>query len=341
MPKIPFHIPDNLMLKALRGALSSPVQEFQIAGFREIWEDEYGKMGDKWIPILQYSLPDGSVEQLPIFVKRNDDPEVCEATFYQELSDRRVAIPDLYFATKDEKNREMLFMEVVGDFRHEWPWDGFRMEPEFFPGFIEAAGTLNGISSQEPLKQLRLRRKSPPDSAEWKAAIRRVIRDGKAGILGEAIRNIVSRLDQKGSLIASRVEQICDDISQMPCGVIHDDLYPFQVGVRKNGDVVIFDLHDIKMGPRSCDMGLWLGAPDEVQERCLPQDDLIDIYLGTYCREGLEMHPSSLKAEAYRHWQLKMVEMIDHWYSPAAEGKEYGERLIAKDLDTLARDLLS
>ena len=97
----------------------------------------------------------------------------------------------------------------------------------------------------------------------------------------------------------------------MPCGVIHDDLYPFQAGIRGNGEVAIFDLHDIKMGPRTLDMALWLGAPDEVQERCLPKDDLVDIYLEAYCREGLEMHPSTLKAEAKSYDSAKHSVLID------------------------------
>ena len=299
-------------------------------------------MGDKWIPILRYSLSNGGEGKLPIFVKRNDNPEVSEAAYYQQLSDRGVSVPDLYFSSRDEHNREILFVETVEDFRHEWPWDSFRTDGEVFPGFIGAAGTLNGVSLQgSSFPELLSRRKSSPDAAEWTTAIQRVIQDAKAGILGEAIRTVVSRFGQKGSLIANRVEQICKEISQMPRGVIHGELYPFQAGLRKNGDVVIFDLHEVKMGPRAWDMALWLGAPDDLQRRCLPQDDLVDIYLETYCREGLEMHPSTLKAEAYRHWQLKMVEIIDHWYSAAADGKEYGERLIAKDLDILARDLLS
>ena len=60
-----FQIPDLALLQALEEALKSPVRDFRIVAYKELWDNEYGKMGDNQIPVSSTPWKMASKESWP------------------------------------------------------------------------------------------------------------------------------------------------------------------------------------------------------------------------------------------------------------------------------------
>jgi hypothetical protein len=73
----------------------------------------------------------------------------------------------------------------------------------------------------------------------------------------------------------------------MEVGLAHGDFYPDQALRREQtGELLLVDLEGVGLRPRFFDIGRWIGAPDEIQPRCLPQEELARHYLAERARWG-------------------------------------------------------
>jgi hypothetical protein len=136
-----------------------------------------------------------------------------------------------------------------------------------------------------------------------------------AGQLGEALKQTCSVAPDAPAHLCQLAERLPGQVARMKLGLVHGDLFLEQIGRRwLTGDLLLFDLEDVELAPRFCDIAYWLGAPDDVERRCASLEELARLYLAAYReRGGAAPSVQSFLEETYVLWLVHSFSLVD-WY---------------------------
>jgi hypothetical protein len=258
----------------------------------------------------------------------------------------------MYGALTDAKQRETLFIEYLDVVAEREPCERFLKDARQFPRFLGVVAHFNAIQPSEEyaarLRQDMAQRPGPSGWDGWLAqvpdALDRVWEHASRGDLGEALQRLFSA-DSRDKLkgIAHR---LIEPVAQMEAGLAHNDCYPHCTGWRRDtGELLLFDLEDVGFGPRFCDVAPWLGAPDAIQPRCGPREELSRHYLSEYGRWGGNAPPLGQFLEETRILWMTYALLMLEWYlneilnGPADRTKENSEEHQRYNRDALHRQL--
>jgi len=306
-------------------AAGEPVSSFNIRIDHEVM-GYHGGSAEKLIPTFTYETTSGHLGETTVFVKRfyveySGSREACH---YQHLAPLDVAIPEMYGAIRDNQEREILFIEYVDVLaqpegnRPAYSDESFRTDPELFPNFVRIVAQINAVC---PPAEYALILK--PDTDMWgekccadsPAALSRIWNCAIAGQLGEALQQTCSAAPDAPAHLCQLAERLPGLVVRMELGLVHGDLFLEQIGRRRQtGDLLLFDLEDIELAPRFCDIAYWLGAPDDVERRCLSREELARLYLAEYCKNGGASPPEQVfLEETYTLWLVHNFSLLG-WY---------------------------
>ncbi|MGD0111554.1 MAG: aminoglycoside 6'-N-acetyltransferase [Armatimonadota bacterium] len=302
-----------------------PVTSFNIRIDHEVM-GYYGGSAEKLIPTITYETPSGQSGETTVFTKRfyaeySGSPE---ARHYQHLASLGVAIPKLYGAMRDNQGREIIFVEHVDVLarqegnRPAYSDDSFRTDPELFPKFVRMVAHFNAV---RPPAEYALILKRDTDMwgdkccADTPTVLSRVWDCSLAGQLGEALKQTCSVAPDAPAHLCQLAERLPGQVARMKLGLVHGDLFLEQIGRRwLTGDLLLFDLEDVELAPRFCDIAYWLGAPDDVERRCASLEELARLYLAAYReRGGAAPSVQSFLEETYVLWLVHSFSLVD-WY---------------------------
>jgi Ser/Thr protein kinase RdoA (MazF antagonist) len=123
--------------------------------------------------------------------------------------------------------------------------------------------------------------------ADAPALLHRIWERANAGELGEALQRTCSSASGALAPLCRLAARLLELVSHMEVGLVHNDLSLEHVGRRRQtGELLLFDLDDIGLTPRFYDVAGWLGAPDQIESRCAPREELAQHYLAAYARRG-------------------------------------------------------
>lgn len=310
-----------------------PVASFDISVEHRV-AGPYGVSAEKIIPTFSYRTRSGRGGSATVFAKRPYEmmPGHGEAPHYRHLAQHGAPIPRMYGALTDQQQREILFLEYLDVVTEPEPCERFLNDPEQFPKFVSLVAHLNAIRPSEEYAA-RLRRDIPrrpgPPGWDWRQRMEDVCTDldriwehGAEGDLGAALRRLCAGSQERLGRLRDVAMGLVEPASQMETGFTHNDCYPHCTGHRREtGELLIFDLEDVGFEPRFFDIAPWLGAPDEVQPRCAPREELAQHYLGEYAQRGGE--PPSLAQfleETRVLWLVYTLMMLGWWVNQAVDG---------------------
>jgi hypothetical protein len=302
-----------------------PVTSFNIRIDHEVM-GYYGGSAEKLIPTFAYGTASGRSGETNVFAKRFY-PEYSgslEARHYQHLTSSGAAIPRMYGAVRDAQDRQVLLIEyvdVLAQPRSDRPAfsdESFRMDSELFPGFVRVVAQLNAI---RPMAEHALILK--PDTDMWGEeccadtpdVLSRIWSCALAGKLGEALQQTCSAAPDAPAQLCQLAERLPGQVERMELGLVHGDLFLEQIGRRwQTGDLLLFDLEDVELAPRFCDIAYWLGAPDDVERRCASREELARLYLAAYReRGGAAPSEQVFLEELYALWLVHNFSLLG-WY---------------------------
>jgi len=197
----------------------------------------------------------------------------------------------MYGALRDEQDREILFLEyvdVVTETR-----ESFVADARQFPSFLSVLGHFNAIQPSSEYAAL-LRSGMAMWHEPWEARVadapallHRIWERANAGELGEGLQRTCSSASGALDPLCGLAKELLESVRRMEVGLVHNDLSLEHVGRRRQtGELLLFDLDDIGLTPRFYDVAGWLGAPDRIETRCAPREELAQHYLAAYARRG-------------------------------------------------------
>jgi len=253
----------------------------------------YGAGAEKLVPTFSYVTRGGGRGEAIAFAKRfyEELTGPREAHHYLHLAQRGAAIPRMYGALRDDQDRETLFLEyvdVVTETR-----ESFIADAQQFPSFLSVLAHFNAIQPSSEYAAL-LRSGMAMWHEPWEArvadapaSLHRIWERANAGELGEALQRTCSSASGALDQLCGLAEQLLESVSHMEVGLVHNDLSLEHVGRRRQtGELLLFDLEDIGLTPRFYDVAGWLGAPDPIETRCAPREELAQHYLAAFARRG-------------------------------------------------------
>ncbi|MDH4179105.1 MAG: phosphotransferase [Armatimonadota bacterium] len=253
-------------------------------------EGHYGYQADKVIPTFAYMNASGRSAKATVFAKRFHEPGPREAHHYTHLAQHDAPVARMYGALTGQDGRETIFIEFLGGAGGLLPFDRFLDDTDSFVPFLELAARFNAIQpSQEyrPLLYIQTADDLHRRFANAAEALERIWECAEQGDLGGDLSDLCA--EARGHL--PRLQRLAADlvapVSQMEVGLVHGDFYPDQALRREGtGEFVLVDLEFVGLRARFTDVGRWIGASDEVRQRCLPQAELAEHYLDAYRRSG-------------------------------------------------------
>ncbi|UCC68710.1 MAG: phosphotransferase [Armatimonadota bacterium] len=275
-----------------------PVQSFDISVEHRV-AGPYGVTAEKVIPTFAYTTRSGRTGRMTLFAKRPYQmlPGHGEEHHYRYLAEQGAPIPNMYGALADDQQREILFLEYLDVVTEPEPCTRFLNDLEQFPKFVSLVAHFNAIRPSGEYAA-RLRRDIPqrpgPPGWDWRqrmedvcAYLDRIWEHGAEGDLGTALKHLCAGSEESLGRLRDLAMGLVEPVSEMETGFTHNDCYPHCTGYRREtGELLIFDLEHVGFEPRFFDIAPWLGAPDHVQSRCVPREELAQYYLEEYARCG-------------------------------------------------------
>jgi aminoglycoside phosphotransferase (APT) family kinase protein len=273
----------------VEGIAGEAVRSFDIAVAHQV-EGHYGYQAEKVIPTFTYATRSGRSGETVVFAKRFHEPGPREAHHYAQLAARGAPVARMYGSLTGPDGREIVFLEFLMGGGSLMPFDGFLRDADSFLPFLALAARFNALRPSEQHRPL-LQVQTADDLRRWYGnaaeALGRIWEGAARGELGDSLKDLCA--DGRGKLPALRqlAADLIAPVSRMAVGLVHGDFYPDQVLRREHtGELVLTDLEGVGLGPRFADVARWVGAPDEVQSRCLPQRELARHYLDAYRQWG-------------------------------------------------------
>lgn len=335
----------------VESAAGEPVTAFEIR-IEHAVRGPYGIMGEKIIPTFSYATHSGRREEVVVFAKRQYKhlPDHDEAYHYSYLQQHRAPIPRMYGARTDAEGRETIFLEYLDAIATPEPGIEFLNHGDHFLQFLTTAARFNAVPLSGEYAARLTRRRMPPDGGQrvvkTLSTLDSIWDHASKGQLGGDLRQFctadrLTRLRTLANRLAGPMSRLRSEM-----GLCTTDLYPHHVGWRRDtGELLIFDLEDVKLAPRFSDVAVWLGAPDTVLPRSLPVEQLAQHYLDEYVQRGgqpVELH--QLLDEARILWQDRVLNGLGWWRNEALNGpvcpetedsEEYRRRCSDRLLDEL------
>ena len=208
----------------------------------------------------------------------------AEAHHYAYLAKQQALIPRVYGVLRGSDDREMIFLEYLDPAA-----DPYRLlkDDERFREFLALSARFNSIqpladyAAQLPRSDVGQKLHNSLSTLDhlWDHACK--------GELGDALAQFCSRGDDKLSRLRRLAKRLVEPVSQMEIGLIHNDFYPPNCGwSRDTGELLVFELEFVALGPRFYDVARWLGAPNDIEPRCRPREELAEYYLELYVQRG-------------------------------------------------------
>jgi hypothetical protein len=269
-----------------------PVASFEVRIEHEV-QGPYGAGAEKLVPTFSYVTRGGGRGEAVVFAKRfyEELTGPREAHHYLHLAQRGAAIPRMYGALRDDQDREILLLEYVDVITTTR--ERFVGDDQQFPSFLTVLAHLNAIQPSSEYTALlhggMAMWHEPWEArvADAPALLHRIWERANAGELGEPLQCTCSSASGALAQLCGLAEQLLESVSHMEVGLVHNDLSLEHVGRRRQtGELLLFDLEDVGLTPRFYDVAGWLGAPDQIESRCAPRDELAQHYLAAYARRG-------------------------------------------------------
>jgi len=306
----------------VEGAAGEPVMSFEISVEHEV-VGHYGYAADKLVPTFSYTALSGRTGRCPVFAKRFHREGSCEADHYAVLAECQAPIPRMYGSLSSPNGREIIFLEYLEPIGDLYPFQRFLSEAGRFEQFLAVAAHLNSVRlpardaarlpGVEPVR--RLIKAVSELAITWHL--------GREGKLGDNLKTLCTG-DQEGLLkLQALARELTEPVGQMPRGLCHNDFYPDSTAWRRQPrELVAVDLESLGFAPRFLDVARWLGAPEEVQPRPCPLDQLVGHYAGEYARRsGHAVSAGQLVEEARQLWTAHSLSFHWWWRERALDGE--------------------
>lgn len=304
----------------VEGIAGAPVESFDVSIDHEV-QGPYGAGAEKLVPTFGYVTKGGGRGEAVVFAKRfyEELTGPREAHHYLYLAHVGAAIPGMYGALRDDQDREILLLEyvdVVTETR-----ESFIADAQQFPSFLSVLAHFNAIQPSSEYAAL-LRSGMAMWQEPWEARVadapallHRIWESAEAGELGAALQRTCSSASGALAPLCRLAAQLLELVSHMEVGLVHNDLSLEHVGRRRQtGELLLFDLEDIGLTPRFYDVAGWLGAPDRIETRCAPREELAEHYLAAYARRGGIAPPLTAFLEEIRAlWLVSEFSWLQ-WY---------------------------
>lgn len=306
-----FGLTKGQLMPVVESVAGEPVAWFGVSIGHALASEHYGGRGEKVIPTFEYRTQRGRTGMRTIFAKQHCNTGPNEALHYKWLTEQRAPIPRIYWAISGTEARDIIFLEQIDPFTGDE--ERFVSDDDTFLQFLSLTARFNAIRPCEEYAA-RLPCKLPWMGCEtlvstlegfWEHAVR--------GEAGEEVKRICSE-DELVRLVKV-AGRMAEPIACMKQALSHWDHRPNNMGWRKEtGEMVIFDLEDTMIGPWFDDVADWLGAPDIVQQRCRPREELTRHYVEQLERWGGERAAvEELLEETYVLWILHALRSLDWW----------------------------
>ncbi|MBC8234169.1 phosphotransferase [bacterium] len=326
---------------------NEPVDSFDVSIEHEV-QGYYGYQAEKIIPTFIYTTTAGNTGKVIVFVKWFYREGPAEAHNYIYLAKHNAPIPRMYGTFKSHQ-REMLFLEYLTPVTDS---DGFLNDADQFHQFLALVARFNAIQpSQEYASQLprhdigrSLKESVPVLNSIWDYACK--------GELGDALKQFCSSSEDNLNRLQNLAKQLIAPVNQMETGIAHTDFYPENTGWRRETrELLMLDLEFVGFAPWFYDVAGWIGAPDDIQPRCLPRRELAQYYLEQYIRRGgCPVQLEQFLEETHILWMAGELKMLGwrlgraldgcvDWTDDHEEGRRFFREGLRRDLSILLRQV--
>jgi hypothetical protein len=319
------------------------IESFEIGNIStDIKAKFYGVSGDKVIATFNYITQSKRIDKKTVFIKRfYEASEEREVWHYSHLSKLNAPIPICYGNIIQPDKREIIFLEYVNPVPDYRPYNEFLMDKKELSDFIKVSAQFDAIIAPDEYAET-LGYSSPHELYDESVLccidrFNRLWEDADSGKLGDDLQKICT--DRAFNQISKLAEQIAE-IKFLPSKhLVHDCYEPCHTGWRiKTGEMLIFDLQGIELGPRFSNGGILIGQPDEIQGRCYTRQELAEIYLKEYAKYGDEnVSIDQFLIETRNIWLCEAIWLLDLWRRQILEGDEQYKRLLFNLVSFLTR----
>jgi hypothetical protein len=243
-----------------------------------------GLAAEKVLARFAYRTTAAADGEITLFWKRMYGLDIAEAHQYRFLADHDLPIPKLHGTAFGAKEEEIIVLERL---------DGIGIDhndPREVREFASLLARLNAVRlrSEDPWK--------PPaheiarqlaEGTTVAARVARIWKEALTGTWGVELERWCRANLGAGERLVRRGIELGARLRRLPRAILHEDYAPANTGWRGGrGQLVIFDLHRLSLGPRFWDAGIALGTPEQPAYACLPWDELASHYLAELERYG-------------------------------------------------------
>ena len=259
------------------------VESFDVSIKHQV-QGYYGYQAEKVIPTFTYTTTTGHTGKVTVFVKWFYREGPAEAHNYAYLTKHQAPIPRMYGTLTNREQREMLFLEYLDPITDS---ERFLNDFEQFHQFLALAACFNAIQpSREYAAQLP-HHDIDRSLTEAVSVLNSIWDYGCKGELGNALKKFCSGREDRLSRLQTLAKRLIEPVTQMETGLAHTDFYPENTGWRRETEeLLMLDLEFVGFAPRFYDAAGWIGAPDDIQHRCRPREELAQYYMKQYTRWG-------------------------------------------------------
>ena len=314
--------------------------EHQVQGY-------YGYQAEKVIPTFTYTTTTGRMGKVTVFVKWFYREGPAEAHNYAYLEKHQAPIPKMYGTLTSPDEREILFLEYLAPIIDS---ERFLDDINQFHQYLALAARFNAIHpSREYAAQLS-HHNVGQRLTEAVSVLNGIWDYGCKGELGNALKNFCSSPGDRLSRLQMLAKQLIEPVTQMEMGLTHADFYPENTGWRRETEeLLMLDLEFVGFAPRFYDVAGWIGAPDDIQFRCCPREELAQYYLEQYSRwGGCHVTLEQFLENTHILWMASELKMFGWRLGRALDGRvdwtddrEEGRRMFREGLHKDLRILLS
>lgn len=206
------------------------------------------------------SAPESPAQPV-LFVKVLNDARYHEAWHYMSLHHAHAPVPALHGWMSNVDGREVLFIEHV---RTDLSDDSLPPESTEYETFIGLIGRYNALTPPTRYTSQLPKADISGILQDTLPAMKALDLNGRRGALGSGISRFLDHPDHTRARLLAQLDALAAAVRAMPVGLIHGDLFPRHVGVRRlTGEWLLFDLLYTQTGPRLFDLAPFLGAPDD------------------------------------------------------------------------------
>jgi len=346
-----FNISHTKLVGIIEKIANEPINSFNVNAINKKLGPS-GIRGDYLVPTIEYTTKSLSNKKITIFVRRphRERPGESQLHHYEYLSGRNIPIPKLYDSIIDGEGREVLFLEYLEEIREED--EIFLSDENHVRKFLSLMAQFNTTRlSIDYIAQLgndMARRNWVRNWNIWLTwaifALKIFEERAYSGELGKTLKNAFCTSSDKLNQLKELSIQLMNHVNKFKKGYIHGDFHPGNTAWRhRRKELVVFDFEDVMIDVRFYDIAMYLGAPDNVEKRCIKQNDLAEYYLEQYYYfSGESINIKNFLNELYIIWLAHkcniwspMFDTSSIWSEMPKEEKQRRSDQIYEQLDML------